>query len=158
MEEPAAEPEPVKAEEPAAADIVTVEGDVTTVALEGNDLMQFNAKMIEVPAGKTVKVVLQHTGKQAAATMGHNFVLLKSGVDYKAFGAASATAKDNGYIPPAMAGDVIAHTELVGGAEGDTKETSIEFPAPEVGEYPFLCSFPGHFGTMNGTFKVVPAE
>jgi azurin len=39
---------------------------------------------------------------------------------------------------------------LIGGGES----TTIEFEAPEKGEYTFLCTFPGHFGLMNGKFIV----
>jgi len=162
--EPAAKVEPPPAPAPAPApaaddvDVVTVEGDVAMVALEGTDAMKFNTKSIEVPAGTTVKLTLTHTGKLPAQAMGHNFVLLQSGADGQAFATAAVGAKANEYIPPAMEGQVIAHTGIVGGAPDDTKSLTIEFPAPEPGEYPFLCSFPGHYAMMNGTFKVVEAE
>ena len=151
---PAAAPEPTPAPAPApaaeAVNAVTIEGDVAVIALEGNDQMQFNTKEIVVPAGKKVRLTLTHTGKLAAAAMGHNFVLLKAGTDGQAFSNAAATARDSGYIPEAMKGDVIAHTKVVGGGEADT----IEFDAPPAGEYPFLCSFTGHYALMNGVFKV----
>ncbi|MEO0604654.1 MAG: plastocyanin/azurin family copper-binding protein [Myxococcota bacterium] len=155
VEEPA--PEPVAAEEPAAEEpnVVTVEGDVAMVALEGTDQMKYNTKLIEVPAGKKVKLTLKHTGKLPAAAMGHNFVLLVPGTDGAAFATAAVKAKDTEYIPAAMAGQVIANTGIVGGADGDTKEVTIEFDAPDAGEYTFLCSFPGHYAMMNGVFKVV---
>ncbi|MEN0067718.1 MAG: azurin [Myxococcota bacterium] len=149
-----APPAPAPAPAPAAAaeqpNVVTVEGDVATVALEGTDQMKFNTKLIEVPAGSTVKLNLKHVGKLPVAAMGHNFVLLKQGTDGAKFATAAVTAKDNGYIPEAMKGDVIANTGLVGGGE----EVSIEFPAPEAGDYVFVCTFPGHYAMMNGTFRV----
>lgn len=152
--EPVVEPEPAPApapvEEAAAVNIVTVADGVATVALEGNDQMQYNAKEIVVPAGSKVKLTLTHTGKMPAAAMGHNFVLLKSGSDGQAFSLAAATAKDTDYIPDAKKGEVIVHTKVIGGGETVT----IEFDAPEAGEYPFFCSFPGHYALMNGTFKV----
>lgn len=156
--EPAPEPEPAPA--PAAEEqpnIVTVEGDVAMVALEGTDQMKFNTKLIEVPAGSKVKLTLKHTGKLPAAAMGHNFVLLEAGADGAKFATAAVKAKDNDYIPADMTDQVIANTGIVGGAAGDTKEVTIEFDAPEVGEYPFFCSFPGHYAMMNGVFKVVAA-
>ena len=33
---------------------------------------------------------------------------------------------------------------------------AIYFRAPAAGEYPFLCTFPGHGVTMRGTMRVVP--
>ena len=41
---------------------------------------------------------------------------------------------------------------------GGGEETEITFTAPEPGEYPFLCTFPGHFGIMNGKFIVKAKE
>ena len=45
---------------------------------------------------------------------------------------------------------IIVHTEMIGGGE----ETTIEFDAPEAGEYDFLCSFPAHYAIMRGKFVV----
>ncbi|MEZ5054050.1 MAG: plastocyanin/azurin family copper-binding protein [Chitinophagales bacterium] len=58
-------------------------------------------------------------------------------------------AKDNDYIPTAMAKDVIAHTKTIGGRES----TQVEFPAPAKGTYEFLCSFETS-AMMKGTFIV----
>lgn len=150
--EPEPEPEPAAAAE--APNIVTVENGVAMVALEGTDTMRYNTNVIEVPAGSKVKLTLKHTGKLPAASMGHNFVLLAVGTDGAKFANAAITAKATDYIPAAMTGSVIANTGIVGGGE----ETTIEFDAPEAGEYPFVCSFPGHYAQMNGVFKVVAAE
>jgi azurin len=50
-------------------------------------------------------------------------------------------------------GDVLFHT-----AELDPRSSEgIYFSAPAApGEYPFLCTFPGHGFTMRGTMRVVP--
>lgn len=45
--------------------------------------------------------------------------------------------------------NVIAHTRLVAAGESDT----ITFDAP-LGEYPFICTFPGYYNTMNGVLVV----
>ena len=149
--EPAAAPAPAPEPEPEVeANIVTVTDGVAAVALEGNDMMQFNAKTITVPAGSTVKLTLTHTGKQPKAVMGHNFVLLAKGTDYDAFTKAAIAAKDSDHIPGDMKSSILAHTKLIGGGETDT----IEFAAPEKGEYQFLCSFPGHNALMKGTLIV----
>ena len=82
--------------------------------------------------------------------MGHNLVILKKGTDLNAFGQKANAAKETGYIPEDMKDAVIVHTEMIGGGE----ETTIEFDAPEAGEYDFLCSFPAHFAIMRGKFVV----
>ncbi|MBU2950794.1 azurin [Tamlana agarivorans] len=119
------------------------------VVLTSNDAMQFNKREIKVRSGSKVKLTFKHLGKMDKNIMGHNFVLLKSGVDLVAFGNKAATARDSGYIPDDGEA-VIAHTKLIGGGE----TTVIEFEAPEKGTYDFLCSFPGHFAIMKGKFIV----
>ncbi len=133
------------AESPAAAS-----GEVVQLTIAGTDQMQFDKKELRVKAGQKVQLTLTHTGTMAKNAMGHNWVLLKEGVDLAAFGQKSATAMDNDYIPASEEGSIIAHTKMLGGGESDT----IEFTAPAKGTYEFLCSFPGHYALMRGTFIV----
>lgn len=73
--------------------------------------------------------------------MGHNFVVLTTGVDMTEFLTAAATQARNAYVPPQFASKVLAHTKLLGPGESDT----VTFTAPKTpGKYDFLCSFPGH--------------
>ncbi len=125
------------------------ESSLSEVVLTSNDLMQFNKTEIKVKAGKKVKLTLKHIGKLEKKIMGHNFVLLKQGVSISAFGNHAATFAENEYIPEDTK-DIIVHTKLIGAGE----TTVIEFDAPAVGEYDFLCSFPGHYAIMKGKFIV----
>ncbi|WP_298555952.1 azurin [uncultured Algibacter sp.] len=127
----------------------TVENNLNDIVITGNDAMQFNKKEIKVKAGKKVKITLKHIGKMDKNVMGHNFVLLKQGVNLVAFGNKAASARKSEYVPEGSK-DVIAYTKLIGGGE----TAVIEFDAPEVGTYEFLCSFPGHYGMMKGMFIV----
>lgn len=120
------------------------------LTLTGNDAMQFDKKELKVKAGQKVKLTLKHVGKFAKMAMGHNFVLLKPGVDIAEFASKANSAKDNEYIPKSEAAKIIAHTKLLGGGESDT----IEFTAPKKGTYRYICSFPGHYGLMQGKFVV----
>lgn len=112
--------------------------------------MQFDVKEIKVKAGQKVKLTLTHSGKLAKTAMGHNFVLLKTGTDIAAFASKAAAARETEYIPKSDEASIIAHTKLVGGGESDT----IEFTAPKKGTYTYICSFPGHYALMKGTFIV----
>ena len=68
-----------------------------------------------------------------------------------AFGTAAVAAAATDYIPADMESQVIAHTAMSN--PGQTVE--VTFTAPEqAGDYPFLCTFPGHFATMQGTMHV----
>lgn len=136
-------------DKPAAASGTSAKS--VTVKLEATDQMTFNKKTIEVKAGQKVKLVLEHVGKMPVTAMGHNVVILKEGVDAKAFAAAATKAgPDAQYIPADKKGDIIAHTKLIGGGES----TEIEFTAPKAGSYTFICSFPGHFAIMQGQLIV----
>lgn len=126
-----------------------VESNPNDIVITGNDAMQFNKKEIKVLAGKKVKVTLRHIGKMGKNVMGHNFVLLKQGVNLTSFSNQAASASATDYIPEGTK-DVIAHTKMLGGGE----TAVIEFEAPAVGTYEFLCSFPGHSGLMKGKFIV----
>ena len=119
------------------------------VTIEGNDQMRFNLKEIKVKQGNVIELKLVHTGQLDKKVMGHNFVLLKPGVDINDFAKKAMKAKDNDHIP-ADSEDIIAYTEMIGGGQ----ETSISFEAPAPGTYDFVCSFPGHVALMNGKFIV----
>lgn len=142
---PAAASTPAAAAAPAAPAVLTVE-------ITANDAMKFNVTRFEVNPGQEVKLVLVNIGSMPKAAMGHNLVLLKKGVDAKAFVDAAVTAMANDYFPAAKADQVIAHTKMLGPKQTD----EITFTAPmESGEYTYLCSFPAHFVSgMKGVMVV----
>jgi azurin len=141
---------PVEAKLPTGSAVVSDVKQVKTIVIKGTDAMQFDLKEIKVKAGQKIKLTLTHSGKLPKAAMGHNWVLLKSGVDVAAFGSKAAAARETEYIPKSEAASIIAHTKLVGGGESDT----VEFTAPAKGTYTYICSFPGHYALMKGTFIV----
>jgi len=124
-------------------------GKATEITVEANDRMQFDTKEITVKSGEEITLTLKHVGKLPVQAMGHNWVLLKEDVVVKDFAMAAMKAKDNGYLPE-DSDQIIASTKLLGGGESDT----ITFDAPEKGTYTFVCTFPGHYGIMQGTFVV----
>ncbi|MFK5973677.1 MAG: azurin [Flavobacteriaceae bacterium] len=118
------------------------------IALSSNDLMAYDKTEIKVKAGRKITLTLRHTGKISKIAMGHNFVLLKQGTDIAAFAGKAAQARETDYIPESDA--IIANTKLIGGGES----TTITFDAPAPGIYDYICSFPGHYGVMQGKFIV----
>lgn len=125
--------------------------DTAVLEIHGTDEMKFDKSVLTAKAGQVVQLTLKHVGKMPKDAMGHNWVLLQQGTDIASFGADAAGAKDADYIPSSQSDKVLAHTKLLGGGESDT----ITFTAPaEKGNYPFICSFPGHFGMMKGEFVV----
>lgn len=120
------------------------------IEITANDQMKFSLATIEAKAGEELKVVLTNQGTLPKEAMGHNWVLLKAGVDVTAFATAAMTAKDTDYVPAAKKGDVIASTPVL----GPKKSAEVIFKAPAAGDYVFICSFPGHYMLMKGTLKV----
>ncbi len=118
------------------------------VVLNSNDQMLFDKSVLTAKAGEEVNLLLNHIGQIDKEFMGHNFVLLKNGVDVDDFAQAAMLAKESEYIP--AGDDTIAYTSMIGGGESD----QISFTVDEPGTYIFLCTFPGHYQIMRGEFIV----
>lgn len=123
-----------------------------TFELSANDTMKYSVTRLEVAAGEEVRLTLTNVGTLPKQAMAHNWILLKQGDDPQAFANAAVAHQAQDYFPPELAGEVLAHTRLLGPRESDT----ITFKAPaEPGEYPFLCTFPAHYLTgMKGVLVV----
>jgi azurin len=115
---------------------------VRTVEIVGTDDMKFNTTTIDAKRGEQLRIKLVAKGAMPKIAMSHNVVVLKKEADAAAFATAAASARATDFIPAANKGDVIAHTPLAG--NGETVEVVFKVPAV-AGNYPFLCSFPGHF-------------
>jgi azurin len=125
-----------------------------TITLTATDNMKFSVSTITARPGELLRVVLTVMGAQPAQQMAHNFVLLKPTADAGAFVMAAAMARDQGYIPLSLKGEVLASTSLA--SAGQTVTTTFKAPA-RAGSYPYLCSFPGHYYVgMKGTLIVKP--
>jgi azurin len=126
--------------------------DPCKLEISGNDQMQYDKHELWVNAACTeVILTLHHSGKLPKEAMGHDWVLVNA-ADVTAVATAGMGAGiANNYVAP---GDkrVLAHTKVIGGGE----TTSITFPTSLLKKgvaYKYLCTFPGHYTTMNGTFK-----
>ncbi|MBE2284027.1 MAG: cupredoxin domain-containing protein [Prosthecobacter sp.] len=109
---------------------------------------------LAVKAGQKVKLTLTNTG--SIAPQPHNFLLLKPGKLDSVGAQANAMLADpqgmaKNYIPEAARADILANTKLVQPNQSET----IEFVAPaEAGDYPYICTFPGHWMLMRGVMHV----
>lgn len=130
------------------------DGKVKEIVIEGDDRMNYSVEQFSVKPGQMVRLTLEHVGGLPASSMGHNVVIIEKGEDFMEFTADAneqGASLDNDYLPKAVYDRVIAFSELVGGGES----TTVEFKAPEkTGDYPYLCTFPGHAMQMNGTMTV----
>ncbi|WP_033564794.1 plastocyanin/azurin family copper-binding protein [Sphingobacterium sp. SYP-B4668] len=116
-----------------------------TISLEGNDQMKFSKDLFRVKAGEPVELNFKNAGEMPKEAMGHNVVILTPGTDLATFGGEAAGAAADEYIPKSSASSIIAHTKLLGPGETDKISFTLE-----KGVYSFICSFPGHFGIMQG--------
>ncbi|ADB36575.1 PVC-type heme-binding CxxCH protein [Spirosoma linguale] len=115
--------------------------------------MRFDKKEFTVTAGKQVEIVLENPD-----AMQHNLVIGKP-KSMEIIGSAAdklITAKDGAeknYVPSIS--QVIAATPLV----NPDQTFRLKFTAPATpGDYPFVCTFPGHWRMMNGVMKVTKAS
>jgi azurin len=113
------------------------------------DVMKYDKTMLTAKAGTTIQIVLQNPD-----FMQHNLVLIKPNTLEKVGAAANQMAQDpNGaklnYVPKMP--EVLAATTLIN--PGDKFVLTVKLPA-EAGDYPFVCTFPGHWSIMNGILRV----
>lgn len=124
--------------------------EVAELSISSNDAMLYSMKRLDVYEGQKVKLTFSNQGTQPKETMGHNWTLLKEGVNLEEFAVAAIAAKETDYQPVDRSSDVVAYTPMLGPGE----EYVLEFDAPSAGIYKFLCTFPGHYGAMQGVFVV----
>jgi azurin len=125
---------------------------VRTVEIIGTEDMKFSLTTIAAKPGEQLRVRLVVKGAMPKVAMAHNFVLLNKGASPVDFVSAAVMASATAYIPEAKKADVVATTALAGA--GETVEVVFKVPAA-AGDYPYLCSFPGHFQAgMRGTLTV----
>jgi azurin len=108
--------------------------------------MRFDKELFRIKAGKKIKLLLFNTSPKSNGSMTHNVVVLAKGTDIADFADAVRTAKEEQYTPASVAPLIITHTKMVPAGESDT----VEFVISKPGVYDYICSFPGHWGTMQG--------
>ena len=110
--------------------------------------LKFDISEIQVKAGSKIKLVFNNNDD-----MLHNLVITKPGT-VNAVGEAGLNLGLKGselnYVP--KTNDVLFHSNIV----EPEKSESIYFVAPkQVGNYSYVCTFPGHYTLMQGKLKVV---
>lgn len=125
--------------------------EIKLVAIEAK--MAFDKKVLTVPAGRSITLVFENPD-----LMPHNVVIVKPGAAEKVGEAADAMASlkdgfEKNFIPSTA--DVLFATPLINSG----KSFKLEFKAPSLpGDYPFICSFPGHWRVMQGILTVTDSK
>jgi putative membrane-bound dehydrogenase-like protein len=115
--------------------------------------MKFDKDKLTVKAGQKVKLTFKNND-----LLEHNLVIVKPGTLAKVGGLADALASKPGasekqFVPDTP--EVIFSTKVLDPGQSE----DLLFTAPETpGEYPFVCTFPGHWQLMRGVLVVEPAK
>jgi putative membrane-bound dehydrogenase-like protein len=117
--------------------------DLTTIRIATiRERLMYDVKELNVKVGKKIKLTFANTD-----VMPHNLLVTKPGKADAVMNAAivmGAAGFEKGFIP--AGDDVLHHTKLL----DMSKEETLEFTLPTAGDYPFVCSFPGHGIIMRG--------
>lgn len=118
-----------------------------TIGIQGEDGLKYDLATFEVKAGERVKLDFSNV-----SDMLHNVVIVRPGTATRVAEAALKLGLDATrlhYVPPTN--DVLYFTAMLEPA----KSESIYFQAPTApGDYTYVCTFPGHSFTMQGTMRV----
>ncbi len=111
--------------------------------------LQYVQKQLKAKAGEKLTIVFKNPD-----VVPHNWLLAKPGSLQKLGDKCNLMITDpqgmqKHYVPDSA--DVIAYTDMT----NSKGEFTIHITAPkEKGDYPYLCTFPGHWMVMNGVLKV----
>lgn len=123
------------------------DGPDEVITISAESPMQFDVTDFEVQAGSKVKLILNNP-----TDLMHNLLIVKPGqLETVAQNAMNMGLQgpQRGYVPDSE--NVIYFTSLLEVGESE----SIFFTAPEQpDDYPYVCTFPGHWQTMQGTMTV----
>lgn len=124
-----------------------------TLHPKGNQ-MKYRETEFTVAPGETIRLVFENTA--TSPSMQHNVVVLASteeGIFQKVGEAGTRAGSPNDYIPQeeGLQEQILAYTPM--SKPGETVEVTFTVPE-ETGEYGYVCTFPGHWATMQGTMYV----
>ena len=139
---PKAEPEPVALP---SKPVQHVEIELATVA----NTMAYDKTKLTVPTGAEVHLVLKNNA--TAATLPHNWVVVKPGTEASVAAAGLKLGDQAGYFD-VRDKDALVHTPMAKPGES----TEVTFTAPDPGAYPYICTVPGHYMLMKGVLTVTP--
>lgn len=123
------------------------DGPDQVITINAVSPMEFDVTDFEVEAESRVQIVLNNP-----TDLLHNLLIVNPGT----LESVAQNALNMGLQGPQLdyvpkSDDVLFHTSLVGVNDSQ----SIYFTAPEIpDEYPYVCTFPGHWQTMQGIMTV----
>lgn len=116
------------------------------IEIVGNDQMKYDKTEITVKAGEEVTILFKSVGELPAEAMSHDLVVLDQGTTAQEFGMEAAKAGSLEKMSEEQKEPVIVSTDMLSAGQ----EEEITFTLEEPGKYEFVCTFPGHFASMQG--------
>ncbi len=113
--------------------------------------MKYQTTEFTVKAGTKVRIIMDNIATIEA--MQHNVVVLKPDTKAQEVGLAAIQAGEKkGYIPEHDG--IMFYTDIAKPGE----KTEVVFTVPPPGDYPYICTYPGHYATMQGVMHSVAEE
>ena len=110
--------------------------------------MKYETTEFTVKSGMRIKLIMDNIATSGA--MVHNVVILKTDANVHEIGIAAIKAGASTEYIPEHDGVLFA-TPIANPGE----KTVVTFIVPPPGDYPYICTFPGHFMLMNGVMHAV---
>ena len=112
-----------------------------------NKISSFSESQMTVKAGDDIEITVQNSSTDPKEY--RNWVLVTPGSESAVMTSAMNAGAEKQWAP--SGGQIIAQSKLI--PPGDSEV--VRFKAPSSpGEYPYFCTFPGHFMTMKGKLVV----
>jgi azurin len=123
------------------------DGPDRTITIGTEPGLQFDKTELRAEAGERVKLVFRNTDD-----LTHNLLIVQPGTVEPVAKTAlnmGLEGQERGYVPQSE--NVLFHTSLL----EPGAEEAIYFTVPdEPGDYPYVCTYPGHWRTMQGILRV----
>ena len=125
--------------------------EMVSIEMRAVSGLRFEPDWIQVPPGKRIALTIRNED----VSMPHNFVLVESGALERVGAAADLLAADpqgiaKHYVPESS-NSILSFSPVIDPGEAYT----VYFDSPDApGEFPFACTFPGHWRVMRGNLVV----
>ena len=116
------------------------------------DEMAFDTRLIEATAGELVTIRFVDNATSPAMT--HNVVILEHWEYINPVGLTALAAAEHDYIPPEHEEKILAFTPTAGPGE----KVQVTFTMTHHCDYPFICTYGGHYVAMQGVLVSLDPE
>jgi azurin len=128
--------------------VAAVEDGVVRIQPLGNQ-MKYKQTEFTVAPGQEIRLIFENTA--TSPSMKHNVVVIAEPSATGDVAQKGMSMPSEEYVPPSMSDAILAYTSM--SDPGETVEVTFTAPS-DPGDYPYICTFPGHYPLMEGTMHV----